>query len=73
MHREHFFRCHSYLSFNKRSLTTTPDQRSTTREQVYVAGEFSAMQNVKDSLAVGGITNYFDPPTKYDEDTVMQR
>jgi hypothetical protein len=47
-------------------------QSPSAREQVYVASEFSANQNVKDSLANSGGANQFDPPTKDDEDAVTQ-
>jgi hypothetical protein len=48
------------------------NQCSTTREQIHVAGEFSAIQNVKDSFAIGSNAKHFDSATQYDEDAVMQ-
>jgi hypothetical protein len=48
------------------------DQRSTTGQQVHVTGEFSATEDVEDSLARGGNTKHFDPATQNDEDAVVQ-
>jgi len=48
------------------------DQSPPPREQVHVAGEFSATQNMEDGLAIGGDANHFDAATQYDVDAVMQ-
>ena len=49
-----------------------PDQSPAAREQVYVASEFSATENMEDSLATAGDTNHFDAATQDDEDALMQ-
>jgi hypothetical protein len=50
----------------------TPDQRPAAGEQVHAASEFSATENMEDSLVTAGDTNHFDGATQYDEDAVMQ-
>jgi hypothetical protein len=64
----------SPVDFQQRAGFQCPgaDQSAAAREQVHVASEFSAIESVEDSLALGGNTKHFDPATQYDEDAVMQ-
>src|SRR5580704_15167604 len=62
------------VDFQQRAGIQGPgaDQGPAARQQVHISGEFSAVENVENSFALGGNTNYFDPATQYDEDAVMQ-
>src|SRR5580693_6564699 len=62
------------VDFQQRAGFQSPgaDQSAAARKQVHVASEFSAIESVEDSLALGGNTKHFDPATQYDEDAVMQ-
>jgi len=49
----------------------TTDQSPMAREQVHIAREFSATEDMKDGLAVTTVANQLDAATEYEEDAMM--